>query len=148
MLPWFLRSALDSAAPSSSLLPLFSLFLLSPFLSISLFCSLLLSYSLLFISFSPSISLSLSIFLLVTLSRPLSSSTTYFSLSPFTLCYHSHALSLFLFLSLAGLSRSRDSATELAIPQIVTASYRAIDSAAFLFFENLKNFLEARDSVL
>lgn len=99
------------------------------------------------LSFCLSLTLSLFLFLSVLLSRPLSSSAIYFSLSPHPLivCFTpSLSLSLLLY---SCLRRSHNSATELAIPQIVTASYRTIDSAVFLFFENLENFFEARRTI-
>lgn len=157
MLPRFLRSALDSTPLSLHLsisrsvsfsLPLYHALSpsssLSPYFSSSIHLSrplpLLPPLSLSLCLF---VSLSLFLFLSVPLFLPLSSSTIYFSLfpSPLSPCFTpslSRSLSLY-----SRLRRSRSSATELAIPQIVTASYRTIDSAVFLFFENLENFLEA-----
>lgn len=130
-------------AALSILHPLFPPLLALLYLPFSLSLCLSTFLSLFFlIRFSPSL------FFFVLLFFLLSLSATYFSLFlpyPSLTRYHTQlSLSLLLPFHLSP-SLSCDSATELAILQIVTASYRHDRfRGAFLFFENCKNFLSKR----
>lgn len=120
MLPRFLRSALDST-------PLSLYHSISRSVSFSLPISLPPSTNLVS-------SLPLSPFLYLALSFPLSIFRYPSHLS--CLCFTpSLSLSLSLY---SCLRRSHNSATELAIPQIVTASYRTIDSSVPIFRKSRK----------
>lgn len=163
MLPWFLRSALDSTPPllSSSHHHLsFSLFhyLSFSFISLSLYslislilpppcCMFITLHLLSSSSLLLSLSLSLCFFLFISLTLCFSISR----LPSFSLCYlffsfplHLslsllHTLSVFFPLFFACLCHSNDSATKLAISQIVIASYRTIDfSQCFCFSKSQK----------
>lgn len=166
MLPWFLRSALDSTPPlSSTLLSPSSLFLFIPpslfLLRLSFFLSAPLSRS-----FSPHVYNSLSSFLFgasILHSLPLSLSlifpfylsySLFFYISPaFSLCHlffsvplHPSLPLLHIFSLFACLRHSDDSDTKLAIPQIVTASYCTINFShnVSVFQKFLQSLIQAQ----
>lgn len=147
MLPWFLRSALDSTPPllSSSHHRLsFSLLLYLAHSPPSLLHVYNSPSSFFFIALTFSLSLCFFLFISLTLCFSIS------RLPSFSLCYlffsfplHLslsllHTLSVFFSLFFACLRHSNDSATKLAISQIVIASYRTIDfSQCFCFSKSI-----------